>query len=213
MASKFFDLLTKYYRTSPEFRKSATAAKDWFRAVAQQVKVTSPDVVQKAFLKQAARARLLPKGDISSIHQGRMILFSYDPKWKDKLPYYDILPLVLPIRIIRQGSASGFLGLNLHYLPPMYRAKLMDALYTFYKDKHLTESKRLRLTYQVLQSSARYRYFKPCVKRYLFTHIKSKLNIVDPKEWDMVLMLPLARWRKASESRVWADSKRKLGVT
>jgi len=212
MATKFFDILTKYYRTSPEFRKSATAAKNWFRAAAQQIKVTSPDLVQKTFLKLASRARLLTKGDISSIHQGRMILFSYDPKHKKTLPYYDILPLVLPIRIIRDGNASGFLGLNLHYLPPMYRAKLLDALYTFYKDKHMDEKKRLRLNYQVLQSSARYRYFKPCVKRYLFTHIKSKLNIVDPREWDMVMMLPLARWRKASESKVWADSKRKLGI-
>jgi hypothetical protein len=47
------------------------------------------------------------------------------PSSRRQLPYWDRLPLIFPIEIY----PDGFLGINLHYLPPMYRAKLMDALY------------------------------------------------------------------------------------
>ena len=46
---------------------------------------------------------------------GNMYMFQYDPKHKDTLPYYDLFPLAIVI-----GPAEGgFLGLNLHYLPPV----------------------------------------------------------------------------------------------
>ena len=210
MATKFFDLLNKYYRTSPDFKASVQAAKEWFRNAAQQVRITDPQKATDTYTKNASRARLVPKLEISGLHVGRMIIFSYDPKHKDTLPYYDILPVVIPFKLMKSGKSAGFLGLNLHYLPPAMRAKLMDALYSHYKQKHLTERARLQLDYQLLVSSARYKWFRPCVKHYLFTHIRSKLNVVDPKEWDMVMMLPLARWRKADETRVWSDSRRKI---
>ena len=44
---------------------------------------------------------------------GRLNMFFYDPKFKSRLPYYDIFPLVLPIEPMK----GGFLGLNFHYLP------------------------------------------------------------------------------------------------
>ena len=55
---------------------------------------------------------------------GRMYMFSYDPKTKDKLPYYDRFPLVFPF----DSAPGGFMGLNLHYLSPMLRARFLDKL-------------------------------------------------------------------------------------
>ncbi len=86
----------------------------------------------------------------------------------------------------------------------------MDALYKYYKDKHLDENKRLRLSYNILNAASKYRYFRPCIKQYLFSHVRSSFNIVDPKEWDMVLTLPIAQFRKASETKVWRDSVKKI---
>ena len=42
---------------------------------------------------------------------GTLNMFIYDPKHKNKLPFYDTFPLVLPIG----GAAGGFLGLNFHF--------------------------------------------------------------------------------------------------
>ena len=49
---------------------------------------------------------------LNRYHIGRLNMFLYDPKYKDKLPYYDVFPLVLPI----QRYSDGFLGINFHYL-------------------------------------------------------------------------------------------------
>ena len=53
-----------------------------------------------------------------------MNMFFYDPKHKDTLPYYDRFPL----SVIIGPAKGGFYGLNLHYLPPVLRAKMLDAL-------------------------------------------------------------------------------------
>ena len=43
---------------------------------------------------------------------GKMYMFTYDPKWKADLPYYDTVPLV----VIAEPTAQGFSGINFHYL-------------------------------------------------------------------------------------------------
>ena len=100
---------------------------------------------------------------------GGMYMFTYDPKHKDTLPYYDIFPLVIVI-----GPAKGgFLGLNLHYLPPKLRmqffANLMDI-----QGSNMDDDSKFKLTYRMLKKSSNLRYFKPCVKHYLNSQVTSK---------------------------------------
>ena len=47
----------------------------------------------------------------SSPFYGLLNMFFYDPKLKEKLKYYDLFPLVLPLEKYR----DGFLGINFHY--------------------------------------------------------------------------------------------------
>jgi hypothetical protein len=94
---------------------------------------------------------------------GQLYYFYYDPKGKDDLPYYDKFPLVLTL----QRYEDGFLGLNLHYLPIKYRVAFIGKLLQFAVPGKDDEIKRLRVTYDILVASKRYREFKPCIKRYL----------------------------------------------
>ena len=55
---------------------------------------------------------------------GKMYFYFYDPKTKERLPYYDRFPLVIPI----EEYKDGFLGLNLHYIHPKSRINLLDKL-------------------------------------------------------------------------------------
>ena len=116
---------------------------------------------------------------------GQMYMFQYDPKYKDVLPYYD-----------------RFYGLNLHYLPLRLRARLMDALY----DTVGTDGDQFQITYNILNKASKLRFFKPCVKHYLFGHVKSRFFYIDPKEWDIALFLPTERFVKANKARVHRDS-------
>jgi E3 ubiquitin-protein ligase DOA10 len=131
-------------------------------------------------------------------------MYFYDPKTKDDLPYYDRFPLIF----VAEKYKDGFLGLNLHYLPPIFRARLMDALYKIERNDSVRDSKKLKMTYNLMKSAAQFRYFKPCVKRYLYSQIKSRFLYIPYEDWDIALFLPTERFKKAKKQKVWEDSKR-----
>lgn len=133
---------------------------------------------------------------------GGLYFFYYNPKTKDDLPYYDIFPLVIPL----QKLPDGFLGLNLHYLPPKWRITFLSKLTSRAIYDANDEIKRLRVTYEILDTTRRFREFRPCVKKYLNSHVRSKILAVNPNEWDVACMLPVQQFRKAPVTEVWSDS-------
>lgn len=138
---------------------------------------------------------------------GKMLMYRYDPKHKDTLPYYDIFPLIFPISKVENNS---FLGINMHYLPPVYRARLMDILYDNLNNTRYDESTKLMINYKVLNNASKFKYFRPCIKRYLMGHVRSRMIEIHPSEWEYVLFLPLATFQKASSRKVWDESIRKI---
>ena len=175
--------------------QNSLEARNWLRQKAAEVRTVNP----KATITQGPVLT-------NRIITGEMYLFAYDPKTKEDLPYYDRFPLVFPFRKVK----GGFYGINMHYLPPLLRAKLMDALYDTINNDKMDETTRLRINYRILQSAAKFRFFEPCVKHYLNNHVKSRFLKVDSTQWDVALFLPLERFAKASKLKVYADSKNKI---
>lgn len=136
---------------------------------------------------------------------GSMMLFFYDPKLKDKLPYYDRFPCIFVVDV----GPGYFYGLNLHYLPPSLRVQLMDALYSL-ESGRLDENKKLNLSYQILKGASKYRFFRPCFKKYLLPHVRSRFVKVPYSEWALSAMLPTQNFEKKSYREVWKDSQRML---
>lgn len=135
-----------------------------------------------------------------------MYHFKYEPKTAKTLPYYDKFPLIFMV-----GPAKGgFYGINLHYLPPQLRAKLMDGLYDLTNNTRYDESTKLKLTYDLLNSASKFRYFKPTFKHYLNQHVRSKFIEINSTEWDTALFLPTERFEKAKKTKVWADSRKMI---
>ena len=133
---------------------------------------------------------------------GSMQMFFYDPKFKEELPYYDAFPLV----IVVGPAEGGFYGLNLHYLPPILRAKFLDALMDIADSKN-TDDAKFSLSYRLLQRSSKLKYFKPCFKHYLSKHVKSKFAEVPAPEWEIATFLPTADFRKRNRNKVYYDSR------
>lgn len=174
------------------------AAREWYRDTAQQSQSgLTPSSVTRKFSAKRKVARPDP---------GQMYAFRYDPKGKQKLPYYDVFPLVFPV----EAYPDGFLGINFHYLPLNLRAKLMDALYTVTSDKKYNENTRLVATYKVLQAAAKFKAFRPTVKRYLYDHVRSPFMEITAPEWDIALFLPMESFKKATKETVWQDSRGKV---
>jgi len=140
---------------------------------------------------------------------GRMYMFYYDAKHKNdrkKLPFWDRFPLIFPIELY----PDGFLGINFHYLPPIQRARLLDALDNIANNKKFDDTTKLKVSYQLLKSASQFKLFKPCVKRYLSSHVRSKYMYVAPNEWPMAIFLPIAKWEGATASTVYKNSQEKI---
>jgi hypothetical protein len=196
MAIQLFDQLLSKGVRSGQIPGRTQQARDWFRDTASKI-------------KNINEGNLLRSRDAltNRIEIGKMYMFSYDPKTKKDLPYYDTFPLIFPFNT----APDGFMGINLHYLPYILRAKLMDMLYNYVSDPKLDDKARLKITYSVLSGAATHKYIKPCVKRYLTSHVRSKFINIVPTEWDIALFLPVENFQKANKTKVWADSKKMIG--
>lgn len=182
------------------FEKRSADSKAWFL---ERVKELNGKINRKALLKDD---KLESRARVSFI--GNMYMFAYDPKHKEELPYYDRFPLVLVI-----GPApGGFLGLNLHYLHPRARARFLDKLLETISDNKLTERTRLKIRYNLLSSARRFREFAPCLKHYLTSHMKTRPSQVFAPEWETAIFLPIQQFKKASNTKVWLDSRKQYSA-
>jgi hypothetical protein len=138
---------------------------------------------------------------VSVFDLGRMYFFRYDPAGRYDLPYYDTFPLVLVLEMY----SDGFLGLNMHYLPVKYRLAFLDKLMDFAVTDG-NQIQRMRVSYDILNASRRFREFRPCLKKYLHSQVKSKILQVMPNEWDVAVFLPVYMFKGKAASSVWKDS-------
>ena len=150
---------------------------DWFRR-----KASAMGRVSRSALMKEEPVELKNKSVV-----GNMYMFFYDPKHKETLPYYDGFPLIL----MMGPAKDGFYGLNLHYLPPVLRARVLDRV--------LAE-----------KGSVPQRFIAPAMKHYLFKHVRSRFALVDKPEWEIATFLPAADWNKASANKVYRDTRRAL---
>lgn len=174
--------------------RNTVDAREWFREESQAVKPSEA--------RRKVRSEFLANGK-ALITVGRLYMFMYDPKTRETIPYYDAFPVVFPF----QKTPNGFLGLNMHYLPPTYRAILMDRLYLLINNERYDDSTRLqKISYDILTSMSRFKFSKPCVKHYLYNNVMSRFIYVHPEHWEMALFLPLEQFRKTTKNRVHLDS-------
>jgi hypothetical protein len=178
-----------------EATKKANASVEWFRQKASNQRISPESVLGGKEYKNNLMRGIKP---------GSMYLFKYDAKTKDTLPYWDMYPLIFPISM----DSKGFIGINLHYLPPNLRASLFNNLMRF---KSNTPSKELAINYSILTKYSSLSYFKPCVKRYLYGHVRSQFMYIAPEEWPIAIFLPLQRFQKSGSGKVYADSRKAVG--
>ena len=202
MAAIFDDMLLQGIRSGKAPARTS-AARDWYRAQAKGVTRQQRNRSQGDKLIKELKNDSDRKQD-QKFRMGNMYLFAYDPKHKDTLPYYDRFPLIFPIN----RAKGGFLGINMHYLPPILRAKLMDQLYTVLNNRNFDETTKLTASYKVLAGAAKFSAFAPCVKHYLSAHVRSQPAYINPSEWDIALFLPTQKFVGASANKVYQDSRK-----
>ena len=192
MASLFDTLQAQAFRAgvTPRSKESLT----WFQNNVRKL----GDVNQRKLLKDPALdATKNPK-------PGDMMMYFYDPKFKQELPYYDRFPLTLLV----EPAKGGFYGLNLHYLSPGVRARFLDELMEL-APKTMNDTSRLtRMRYSLLKGVKKYKEFKPCFKHYLMDHVESQIVRVPMTDWQIAIFLPTEQFKKVKAQSVWRYSRK-----
>lgn len=179
-------------RSASAGQLSNASSLDWYRTNIVRVRTTPQQIIKENRDNMTTQPL-----------NGKMYLFEYEPKGKKTLKYYDTFPLIFKIKRIQEG----FLGMNFHYLNYKQRAQLMNALYSLASDKEINEETKLLMTYKLLQNSTKFRWFKPTLKKYSISNVRSRFLEIMPEQWNAAIMLPIAKFKKAKNSKVWRDSE------
>jgi hypothetical protein len=185
--------ITAQIRNDPKYNPRNSYA--WFRRKIQDLGITT--INTKNYTDRATFTQILP---------GFIYTFMYDPKTKETMPYYDRFPLVIPFN----KDTTSFIGLNLHYINPYTRLILLDKLSKF-NTKTNNNEMRMKLSWQFLKNASRFPQVAPCVKRYLFSHCKSKFLKIPDDDWYIVSQMPTDVFKGAKNTKVWADSRLQIG--
>ena len=166
--------------------KSREALK-WFRDLVKKTKRAAfPASTGRTDLKAQS---LGSQGTLGVVDVGSMFFFQYNAKWDEILPYWDRFPLIFPFA----PATGGFYGINLHYLNPGRRAKLMQALIKAQgSGGKMDEEFTLKLNYNII---TKFEPAKRCVKRYLTGHAKGGFFKIGGNDWPYAVGLPIQSWK------------------
>ena len=194
MASLFDNLQAQAFRA--DIKRGTKSSIAWFRKkVADMTRISRTKLLNDEAVKQ-----------VSTPLVGRMFMYFYDPKYKKTLPYYDRFPLIIMVK----KAPGGFYGINLHYLPPVLRAKFFDKLLDYSNNNKYNKSTLFKMSYDLLNKTSKLSAFKPCYKKYLTKHIKSRISEISATEWEIAIFLPTEQFVKKGKNSIWKDSRSKI---
>ena len=150
---------------------------------------------------------LMMKGrpGVSDLIPGSMMTFVYDAKHAETLPFWDRHPLTIFLDVNRHGH---FLQLNLHYLPPIVRAKILGLLMKTVTAKKMRHDLAMKITYGMTKSMAQYKPLQFCIKSYIPSRVQTKITRIPPSAWHHAIFFPSDRFIGKSNRGVWAEFKR-----
>jgi len=135
---------------------------------------------------------------------GQMYAFRYNPKHKQTLPYYDTFPLV----IISEPLPTGFSGINLHYIPPLVRARLLGKLMEA-SDLDIDIKSKLRSQWGFIRNFSRYPEIRGAVKKYLTSQVSGRIYKVNPLHWKSAIFLDTQQFIGAQAAHIYRENAKR----
>ena len=115
---------------------------------------------------------------------GQVLIFRYKASSRTKI--YDKYPLVLVIG----KTENGFMGLNIHYVPPRDRLKLILLMNSLVYDTQDNQKIRIKI-FSLLTKNVFAKYTNVILNKYNTKNIMGKVKITTPEEWTNFAFLPV----------------------
>ena len=136
--------------------------------------------------------------------EGQMYMYKYDPIYKNKLEYYDPLPLVTVLSL----EKDGFIGLNWHMMEPEMRIMLLEVFEKFTRGRELLT--HLAVTWDIIKSSKRFRIGVPMVRRYNTKGVTGKFMKIPVDDWRPMMAIESPRFVGTKKEIVHLRNRAKI---
>jgi hypothetical protein len=128
---------------------------------------------------------------------GQMVFFKYKPqdtRFVGSSSAYDVFPLV----IITEVHRDGFEGLNLHFIAKRWRRMLFNAIEQSLPIRRAGDPSLTRLgtTYRRIKGPKKFKFFKPCYRRYVKSGFRKRPILIPSDFWDVLVDVDLALFVK-----------------
>lgn len=128
---------------------------------------------------------------------GQMVFFKYKPQTDRFLgsnSAYDVFPLV----VITEVYKDGFEGINLHFISRRWRRELFNAIEQFLPVRRMGDPSLTRLgaTYRRIKGPKKFKFFKPCYRRYVRGGFRRRPILIPSEFWDVLVDVDLALFVK-----------------
>lgn len=146
-----------------------------------------------------------------------------NPKWKEELPFYDAMPLFLPLQVVRGSEGALLHVINIHFLPPNLRIRFLkeleilvrkdaerkgfepDELSTYPKGNLTrTVGRYINNVYQSGGGSAG-SMIRAAYRSYFFSRMRGKLKYIPVTQWEKAGNLILPAFRKAGPGEIYRE--------
>tara|TARA_B110000438_G_C15438835_1_gene489476 strand:- start:114 stop:614 length:501 start_codon:yes stop_codon:yes gene_type:complete len=127
---------------------------------------------------------------VSSLISGNMYFYKYLAEPTNIL--FDRFPLIFMIR--KKGML--FEGINFHYIPVKWRMPLFEDMKIFFDSDEIEDDTRLRVKAfrNLIMTNRKYRFAKIALHRYRKNHIRSKMIMIPPTEWQKAILQPAEKF-------------------
>lgn len=132
----------------------------------------------------------ITKSDITAPPLCEIALFKYNALRGNKNGYWDKFPLVIIVRPFN----DHFYGFNLHYLDHDTRTKIISVIKRFKRNGNAKDT--FKFIYPFLDALVKLGTYNFAYKNYSYSALESKFVIIQPKYYDLVTQLPIAKLKE-----------------
>ncbi len=156
------------------------------------------------------------------LEAGKIYTFAYDPKYADRLSFYDNRPInfILGHLPPAEGKVPNAFGINLSFIPPKIRAAILDEIRRVFgtmiiqpnmdaiRKGKINSIQKMPIEYNLAKMMLRKSGFEFALRSYIYDRMKSSPRIIDYHEWWRVALFGSKYIKKMNTLSIyWAYKK------
>lgn len=152
---------------------------------------------------------------------GKCFGFLYDPKFHKQLDFYDNFPIIICLGHLENDNAFG---INLSYIPPKVRAKVMDKITKIFRTRYISRNQQMiekgmyssqsiiPFTYDVAKKILAGSGFEFALRSYIYDRIHMRPLVISYEDWWKPLVFTSKFIKKLNKNAIYYRYKRQFST-